>query len=65
SLHDIDLLDSLSMAQMRGHRPYLRVIGIQPDTIDWGTSLTEPLTRALPSFLDTARKHITDILETR
>ncbi len=65
SLHDIDLLDSLSMAQIRGHRPYLRVIGIQPDTIDWGTTLTEPLARALPSFLDTARKHITDILETR
>ncbi|MDZ7664537.1 MAG: NiFeSe hydrogenase maturation protease [Desulfotignum sp.] len=65
SLHDIDLLDSLSMAQMRGHRPYLRVIGIQPDTINWGTTLTAPLARALPSFLETARKHITDILETR
>ncbi len=65
SLHDIDLLDSLGMAQMRGHRPYLRVIGIQPDTIDWGTSLTPPLADALPDFLATARKHITDILETR
>ena len=65
SLHDIDLLDSLGMAQMRGHRPYLRVIGIQPDTINWGTSLTPPLANALPDFLATARKHITDILETR
>ncbi len=65
SLHDIDLLDSLGMAQMRGHRPYLRVIGIQPDTINWGTSLTKPLADALPAFLETARKHITEILETR
>ena len=65
SLHDIDLLDSLTMAQMRGHRPYLRVIGIQPDTINWGTSLTTPLAQALPAFLETARKHIADILETR
>jgi len=65
SLHDIDLLDSLSMAQMRGHRPYLRVIGIQPQTIDWGTDLTKPLADALPAFLETARKHITEILETR
>jgi hydrogenase maturation protease len=62
SLHDIDLLDSLGMAQMRGHRPYLRVIGIQPEKIDWGTKLTEPLARALPAFMDTARKHIHDIL---
>lgn len=65
SLHDIDLLDSLGMAQMRGHRPYLRVIGIQPETINWGTSLTSPLADALPDFLAAARKHITDILETR
>ncbi len=65
SLHDIDLLDSLGMAQMRGHRPYLRVIGIEPDTINWGTRLTEPLAQALPAFLETARKHMKDILETR
>jgi hydrogenase maturation protease len=65
SLHDIDLLDSLGMAQMRGHRPYLRVIGIQPEKIDWGTELTPTLARALPAFLDTARKHISDIVGVR
>ncbi|MCF8126746.1 MAG: HyaD/HybD family hydrogenase maturation endopeptidase [Desulfotignum sp.] len=62
SLHDIDLLDSLGMAQMRGHRPYLRVIGIEPEKIDWGTELTPTLARAMPTFMDTARKNITDIL---
>lgn len=62
SLHDIDLLDSLGMAQMRGHRPYLRVIGIEPEKIDWGTELTPILAKALPAFMDTARKHITDML---
>ena len=65
SLHDIDLLDSLGMAQMRGHRPYLRVIGIQPEKIDWGTELTATLARAMPAFMDTARKHISDILGVR
>ena len=62
SLHDIDLLDSLAMARMRGHNPCLRVIGIQPEKIDWGTEPTPSLARALPAFLDTARKQITDIL---
>jgi hydrogenase maturation protease len=62
SLHDIDLLDSLGMAQMRGHRPYLRVIGIEPEKIDWGTELTPTLAAAFPSFLEVARKHIKELL---
>jgi hydrogenase maturation protease len=62
SLHDIDLLDSLAMARMRGHSPRLQVIGIQPEKIDWGTALTPTLALALPAFLDTARKQIAAIL---
>lgn len=62
SLHDIDLLDSLAMAEMRGHKPYLRVVGIEPATIDWGTELTPPLAAALPAYLNIARKHIHEIL---
>ncbi|MBU1342686.1 MAG: hydrogenase maturation protease [Proteobacteria bacterium] len=62
SLHDIDLLDSLDMAQMRGHRPRLKVIGIEPEKIDWGTQLTSTLAKALPSFMKVARKHIKELL---
>ena len=62
SLHDIDLLDSLGMAEMRGHRPYLRVVGIEPDTIDWGTKLTAPLAAAFPDYLKVIRKHIKEML---
>ena len=64
SLHDIDLLDSLGMAQMRGHRPYLRVIGIEPKQIDWGTEITPELKKAFPDFLAVTRKHIREILAT-
>ena len=64
SLHDIDLLDSLGMAQMRGHRPYLRVIGIEPKRIDWGTELTPELAKAFPDFLAVTRRHIREILGT-
>ncbi len=62
SLHDIDLLDSLGMAQIRGNRPKLKVIGIEPEKIDWGTEPTPALARALPDFMKTARTHIRAIL---
>lgn len=58
SLHDTDLLDSLDMAQMRGHRPKLKIVGIEPGKIDWGTQMTPALVKAFPSFMDVARRHI-------
>ncbi len=62
SLHDVDLLDSLGMARMRGHAPILKVVGIEPEKIDWGTEMTETLTIKLPSFMEVARKHIKKLL---
>ena len=62
SLHDIDLLDSLGMAEMRGHRPYLRVVGIEPSKIDWGTELTPTLANAFPGYLTVVRRHIKELL---
>ena len=62
SLHDIDLLDSLDMARMRGHRPALKVVGIEPKKIDWGTELTPILADKFTTFMDVARKHIKKIL---
>ncbi|MCD4678724.1 MAG: HyaD/HybD family hydrogenase maturation endopeptidase [Desulfobacula sp.] len=63
SLHDVDLLDSLDMAQMRGHRPKLKVVGIEPDKINWGTQMTPVLVKALPSFVQVAKKQIEKLLE--
>lgn len=65
SLHDTDLLDSLDMAQMRGHRPKLKVVGIEPGKIDWGTQMTPALVKAFPSFMQVARKHIEILLNTQ
>ncbi|WP_299981143.1 NiFeSe hydrogenase maturation protease [Desulfobacula sp.] len=62
SLHDVDLLDSLDMARMRGHRPKLKIIGIEPEKIDWGTEMTPALVKALPSFMKVTRKHIKELL---
>ncbi|MCK5695594.1 MAG: HyaD/HybD family hydrogenase maturation endopeptidase [Desulfobacula sp.] len=63
SLHDVDLLDSLKMAQMRGHRPTLKVVGIEPDKINWGTEMTPALVKAFPSFMKVAKKHIATLLK--
>jgi len=62
SLHDVDLLDSLNMAQMRGHRPSLKVVGIEPEKINWGMEMTPTLAKAFPDFVNTARKHIEALL---
>jgi hydrogenase maturation protease len=64
SLHDVDLLDSLDMAAMRGHRPILKVVGIEPEKINWGTQMTPTLIKAFPSFMKVARKHIHKLLVT-
>ncbi|NOX35697.1 MAG: hydrogenase maturation protease [Deltaproteobacteria bacterium] len=62
SLHDIDLLDSLNMAEMRGHKPKLKVIGIEPAKIDWGTKMTPVIVKAFPSFIKVAGKQIEKLL---
>jgi hydrogenase maturation protease len=63
SLHDTDLLDSLDMAQLRGHRPTLKILGIEPAKIDWGTEMTPALVKAFPAFMKVARKHIKMLLQ--
>ncbi len=62
SLHDVDMLDSLDMAEMRGHRPILKVVGIEPEKIDWGLEMTPTLTKAYPGFVKVAKKHIKKLL---
>ena len=64
SLHDIDLLDSLEMADMLGKRPKVLVLGMEPLTYnDWLMELTEPCQAALPRFVEEARGLIRKYLE--
>ena len=62
SLHDIDLLDSLNMAELLGKRPTLTVIGIEPERVDWEMKLTPTLKKAFPEFLEVIRQEIYNIL---
>jgi hydrogenase maturation protease len=66
SLHDIDLLDSLKMADLTGKRPLLRIVGIQPkDMTTWSMEMTDQLRAAFPNFKNLARQEIVRILALR
>ncbi|MDY0226589.1 hydrogenase maturation protease [Desulfomicrobium apsheronum] len=63
SLHDIDLLDSLKMAELLGNKPELMVIGIEPLTIsEWSMELSDPVKERYPRFLEAARREIRTLL---
>lgn len=64
SIHDIDLLDSLAMADLLcGKRPTMRVVGIEPyDYNTWNIGLSEVLQPIFPAFLDAARAEIYDAI---
>jgi len=60
SVHEIGLLDLLDISRLTESLPERRaLIGIQPDTIDWGDSLTETVEQAVPL----AMQYVVDLLE--
>lgn len=49
SVHEVGLVDVMSIALLSGHLPSKRaLIGIQPDSIDWGDEPTEAVKQAIP-----------------
>ncbi|HEU6438240.1 MAG TPA: NiFeSe hydrogenase maturation protease [Nitratidesulfovibrio sp.] len=63
SIHDVDLIDSLKMAELRGPRPRMQVIGMEPhDFLNWNIGLSEPVQAAFPRFVEVAREEIRTII---
>lgn len=62
SLHDIDLLDSLSMTELMGHRPELHVLGIEPETLSWNMEMSPRFKQLFPDYLKIARQEIERLL---
>ncbi|MDJ0832358.1 MAG: HyaD/HybD family hydrogenase maturation endopeptidase [Gammaproteobacteria bacterium] len=49
SPHEVGLADVMSMALLTGNLPGRRaLIGIQPDSLDWGSDPSEPVQQAIP-----------------
>ena len=60
SVHEVSLADLLVISHLMGHLPPRRVlIGIQPGTIDWSETLTEPVRQAIPLACEQAIRLIT------
>jgi hydrogenase maturation protease len=56
SVHEVGLIDLLDMARLHGCLPRQRaLLCIQPQTIDWGETLSTGVAAALPAALTQAR----------
>ena len=55
SVHEVGLSDLLDMARLSGQLPERRVlIGVEPQTIDWGLALTPTVAASLPHCVEVA-----------
>ncbi len=56
SVHEVNITDILSLAHLTGHLPERRaLIGIQPQLIDWGDTLSESVAQAIPQVCKITR----------
>jgi hydrogenase maturation protease len=59
SVHEVGLSDLMDMALLGGHLPKRRaLIAVQPEYTDWGTELSDPVSRSLSLISDRAMKLI-------
>ncbi len=65
SIHDIDLLDSLNMAELvNKNRPDIFILAMEPeDYLTWSMELTPTIQAKFQDFLKLAREEIYKILE--
>jgi len=56
SLHDIGLLESLSMADKMGMKIDTVVIGVEPKVLDWGMELSEEVKSKIPTVIEVVLK---------
>ena len=55
SVHEVGLLDLMSISLLTGHWPQQRaLIGVQPAVVDWGEALTPAVAAALPEICTVA-----------
>ncbi len=61
SMHQLGLQDLMAASILRGTLPQKVVLlGMQPDTIDWGTELSPAITQAMPALIQSAIKELSD-----
>jgi hydrogenase maturation protease len=56
SLHDIGVLETLTMAKKMGMEIETVIIGVEPEVMDWGMELTEEVEKRIPSIIEAVLK---------
>ncbi|HUL37020.1 MAG TPA: hydrogenase maturation protease [Thermodesulfobacteriota bacterium] len=56
SLHDIGLLETLSMAKKKGLDINVVLIGVEPKVFDWGMELSEEVKSKIPNIIEAVLK---------
>ncbi len=62
SLHNTDLLEVIKMVELLEHPPEIEIMGIQPKTINYGTTLSRELTDSIHDIISTIYNEIDNIL---
>jgi len=63
SLHSIDLLAVVKLAQQLGCRARVRIVGIQPQAVDFGEELSAPVAAAVPRAAEIVEREIAAMLK--
>jgi hydrogenase maturation protease len=52
SLHEIGLLETLSMAQKKGMKIEAKIIGVEPKVMGWGLELSKEVRNSIPLVIE-------------
>ena len=58
SMHSINLLGVIQLAQQLGYAARIRIVGIQPQVVEMGEELSEPVAAAVPRAVELVEKEI-------
>jgi hydrogenase maturation protease len=56
SLHDIGLLETLTMAKKMGREIDTVIFGVEPKVLDWGMKLSEEVKNKIPTIIEAVLK---------
>jgi len=59
SLHEISVLPALRMEELSGRRfNDVTIFGVEPETVEWGEGLSQPVARAVRKLLNEIRRYL-------
>ncbi len=60
-MHDTNLLEVIKMAELLEISPKIEIVGIQPKTINYGTTPSKELRDAMPDIINTVLSRMEEV----